>query len=155
MHRRPHSQVLCRRGPGPHVAGDGTLTCWVLAAGVDLTPPENQVKCPSTRRGRYLVDSLYGNKQHLMCCFPAAGVDLTSLESQLNVPINLTGLVSSNVAGALDDVANSLQGVVSTGNNVVEQIQRYGVRTLTNLEDNHKGQIDDVSGLLRSPTPLL
>ncbi len=87
--------------------------------------------------------------------FPSAGVDLASLESQLNVPINLTGLVSSNVAGALDDVANSLQGVVSTGNNVVEQIQRYGVRTLTNLEDNHKGQIDDVSGLLRSPTPLL
>lgn len=80
-------------------------------------------------------------------------MDLTSLESQLNVPINLTGLVSSNVAGALDDVANSLQGVVSTGNNVVEQIQRYGVRTLTNLEDNHKGQIDDVGGLLRSPTP--
>lgn len=79
-----------------------------------------------------------------------AGVDLGQLHTQvsqlnvlpLNLP-NLTQLVTGSAVGGIDTAASKLGNVRGTGNKIASDIQRYGVKTLQDIQ-SHQGTFDDV-----------
>ncbi len=73
-----------------------------------------------------------------------AGQDLTLLQTQLSSPLNLTGLGTSEVTRAVRSAGDTLGSVGATGATIAYNIQRYGVRSLTDVLKK-QGTFDDVS----------
>ena len=82
-----------------------------------------------------------------------AGQDLGRLQGRLNTPLNLTGLGTSEVTSAVRSAGNTLGDVGAAGGTIAYNIQRYGVRSLTDVLKK-QGTFDDVSSRPCEPQEL-